>query len=174
MLPNEEDPDSHNDILDTILSVNRFNHAELLDQYMMLLSGGTHSSITAMKSAVWFLAKPENAHIQDRLWDEMRSCLPPLAPGSSLSRDTLDRLPYLAAVRDEVLHLYSAFSTTDWMVLTPTEVCGVVLPRGVLISISPWAMHRSHHLWSSEAESFRPERWLGNEVKQSLPTEQGS
>ena len=150
--------------MDIIDSAMRKNHIhimsfeELQDQALMYQSGGVHSSVVGLLSAVYLLAQDQ--HRQARLREEVRGVLPPCNPGSMINAETFARMPYLDAVLNEMLRLHSAFS---WTGRTPTKditLFNTTIPKDTALSISPWAMHRSYKLWGSDANLFKPERWL--------------
>ena len=163
------------DLIDHCLSVAHFTDQDICNQYMMLHSGGTHSTITAVKSVVWFLAQQQYRHIQTRLREEIREKIPQSTSITSMHHLDFKRLSYLNAVREEVLRLQSAFSNLGRVAIQDVEVCGEIIPAGTTISISPWAMHRSREVWGDDADEFKPERWLSQEsTSKVVPTANGS
>jgi cytochrome P450 len=138
---------------DQVMSV-----SQLQDQALMFQSGGSHSSVISLLSAAYLLA--QHQEIQDRLRDEIRKYLPPCTEDSSIETDIVMHMPYLNAVRNEVLRLYSAFSWLGRRAIEDVEIHGTRIPAGTLVSLSPWALHRSYRLYGHDAKEFKPERWL--------------
>jgi cytochrome P450 len=154
--------ESPSDVLDLVIASGKFSHAELLDNLLTVQSAGFHTTSAALLSSIWWLAQPEYIHIQRELRREIRSKICPSSLEHSMTPKTFDSMPYLRAVRDEVLRLHSAFSWLGRKPIKRTEVCGYTLPAGLSISLSPWAMQRSTALWGPDAGEFKPERWLND------------
>lgn len=74
----------------------------------------------------------------------------------------VDSLPYLSAVCAETLRFYPTVPITARTTIRTTRILSQVIPRGTEILISPWAINRHPELWGPDAETFRPERWLGS------------
>lgn len=86
-----------------------------------------------------------------------------------LTYDSLTNLTYLHAAITETLRLYPA---------VPTDVKGAlrddILPdgtevkKGTMVGYNPYCMGRSKRIWGTDAQEFKPERWLKNGVMQSV------
>lgn len=74
--------------------------------------------------------------------------------------ETLESMPYLNAICNEVLRLYPAVPVTTRVAVRPTEVGGHHIPKGTIIVVSPWATNRSAQLWGPDSEDFKPSRWI--------------
>jgi cytochrome P450 len=74
-------------------------------------------------------------------------------------------LPYITAVFYEALRLYPPvpFELKQCEKAT-TLPDGTFLPKGAILVWCTWAMNRSHLIWGSDAEEFKPERWLEDGV----------
>ena len=46
------------------------------------------------------------------------------------------------------------------------ELCGKHLPAGTVVGCNAWTVHRDEVLYGSEADTFRPERWLDSTPEQ--------
>ena len=136
----------------------RMSFDEVQDQALMLQGGGTHSSVVGLLSAVYLLAQHQEA--QSLLREEIHERLPPFTRGEVVDPAVFSHVPYLDAVLNEVMRLYSAFSWTGRVPTEPVTVLNTMIPKGTHISISPWALHRSTRLWGKDAKVFKPERWL--------------
>ena len=100
--------------------------------------------------------------VQSRLREEVRSLLPdPRSPASFISSNDIDSLPYLNAVCNEVLRLYSPVPVTVRVAADDTTLLGHYLPKGTTIFISPWATNANSEFWGEDAADFNPDRWLG-------------
>ncbi|XXG63870.1 hypothetical protein AAC387_Pa05g1965 [Persea americana] len=78
-----------------------------------------------------------------------------------LDESDLEELPYLQCVINGTLRLYPANP-----LLIPhesSEDCtlgGLHVPRGMMLLVNPWAIHRDPNLWA-DPTSFKPERFEG-------------
>ncbi len=155
-------------IMETIMAAEKLSDLELLEQFSMLQAGGIHTTVAAILSTIWYLAQPRYFDIQRQLREEVRREL--CSPGSyAVSSEAFEQCTYLKAVINEVLRLHTPFS---WFGRTPThqsEICSKLLPAGLSISLSPWAMHRCRSLWGEEASDFKPDRWLQAGAQCSIP-----
>lgn len=72
-------------------------------------------------------------------------------------------LPYIAAVFHEALRLYPPvpFELKQCEKAT-TLPDGTFLPKNAILLWCTWAMDRSKLIWGSDADEFKPERWLEN------------
>ena len=148
------------DIIENAIQGGGFSDEQLVHQCMTLLAAGHETTASAVSSAVWFLSQPKYHSIQERLRAEIRASIPsPLSDNFDSPRQ-LEALPYLTAVRNEVLRLNTPFSWFGRVSTAPTLVSGHAIPTGTAISLSPWALHRSTSIWGLDAAVFNPDRWL--------------
>ncbi|MBL8929677.1 MAG: cytochrome P450 [Kineosporiaceae bacterium] len=73
--------------------------------------------------------------------------------------DDLHRLTYTRAVFDEALRLYPPAWVITRRASAPDVICGVGIPAGTLVVISPWLLQRREATWP-EPTRFDPERFL--------------
>ena len=74
-----------------------------------------------------------------------------------------ESMPYLQAVMYEALRLHPAVGMSLPRV-TPDEgatIAGTYLPAGTSVGATPWVIHRNKDVFGDDVESFRPERWMG-------------
>lgn len=71
----------------------------------------------------------------------------------------LAAFPMTRAVVEEAMRLYPPVALLSRAAAEPDVVCGVELPAGATVAISPWVLHRHRALWS-RPDSFEPERFL--------------
>ena len=148
------------DILKICMEAGGFSDFTLEQQCMTLLAAGHESTASALTSAIWFLSQPKYYHMQVVLREEIRSRLPSPSSNTPWSVDVVEALPYLTAVRQEILRFYSPFSLFGRTSIVATTISGHQVPANTMISLAPWAIHRSKDVWGTDAGTFRPERWL--------------
>lgn len=138
-----------------------FTEENLVDQMMTFIGAGHETTATALQWSVYALS--QHPEVQTRLREEVRANLPPISPEDpeEISAATLDSLPYLNAVCNEILRFYPPVPTTARIVEKDTMVCGKLIPRGTFLVVAPQVINRSEELWGPDADKFNPERWLG-------------
>ncbi|KAJ8546025.1 hypothetical protein K7X08_018608 [Anisodus acutangulus] len=156
---------SRNTMIDHLLSLQESQPEYYTDQIikgiiLVMLNAGTEtSSVTIEWVMSLLLNHPEvlekarteiDNHVgKDRLVDE----------------SDLPKLKYLQSIISETLRLFPAAP-----MLVPHEssddckVAGFHVPRGTMLLVNAWAIHRDPLLWE-DPESFKPERFEGVEVE---------
>jgi len=147
-----------NDLLSVLLeavdeeSGARMSDQQLRDEMMTLFLAGHETTANAL-TWTWYLLS-QNPAVEARLTDELRRVLrgrPPQAVDLQL-------LPYTEMVVRESLRLYPPASG---FAREPTEdvlIGGYKIPRGSLITVSTYALHRDPRLFD-DPERFDPERF---------------
>ena len=128
----------------------------LLEQYMFqtMLVGGTDTTTTTLEWAMSLLLNhPEVLKKVKAEIDSQVGC------GRLLNDSDFAKLPYLRCVINETLRLYPPqplllphFSSEDCI------VGGFHIPRGTILLVNAWFMHRDPNLWE-EPTKFKPERF---------------
>ena len=150
------------DILDKAMRNDVFSDDVLVEQVKTLFAAGHDTTSSTLASAAVMLSKPEHQHIQERLRTEIRSRLPSLDEESLASAKTIEDMPYLTAVSNEVLRLFAPFSWYFRRSVVATTICGHAVPAGTDIMLCPWGLHRSKDHWGADADIFNPGRWLND------------
>jgi cytochrome P450 len=76
--------------------------------------------------------------------------------------DESQKLPYLSAVIKEGLRIHPA-AGLPLERIAPNggiELCGEYIPTGTIVGCSAWTIHRCERVFGTDANTFRPERWL--------------
>lgn len=131
----------------------RMTDQQVRDEAVSLFVAG-HETTSNLLSWVWY-ALSQHPEIEAKLHTELDAVLDGRTPAL---RD-LSLLPYTDMVIKETLRLYPP----AWILngRTPTEdveIGGYTIPRGSLVFLSPYVMHRDPRNFA-EPEQFRPERW---------------
>jgi cytochrome P450 len=118
----------------------------------MIIAGHETTALTLFWSALLLAAEPE---VQARIAAE--------AAGLDLGPDgvsaALERLPYTRAVVSEALRLYPPAALIVREAIAETRSGAITIPRGALVFIAPWVLHRHRKLWAAP-EHFDPDRFL--------------
>lgn len=152
--------DTHVDIISVALKKGTIDDDNLVEQLMTFLGAGHETTATALQWAIYELCK--NPIIQARLREEVRARLPSISVDNPkpLSADTLDRLPYLNAVCNEILRFHPPVPTTVRVANKDTTVLDKPIPKGTYFIISPEIINHMKSLWGEDPEKFDPERFL--------------
>lgn len=133
----------------------------LINQSMTILGAGHDTVHFAINCAIWEMCK--HPGMQERLRKEIRqNSKDPATASGDVSTDagSIDNLPYLQAVCDEVLRLHNSVPTLYRVNTEPTTVNGEVFPKGITFIMPIGAYNLAPQLWKSDPLRFDPERWL--------------
>ncbi len=118
----------------------------------MIIAGHETTALTLFWSALLLAAAPE---VQARIAAE--------ADGLDLGPDgapaALERLSYTRAVVSEALRLYPPAAVIVREAIAETRCGAITFPRGALVFIAPWVLHRHRKLWTAPGH-FDPGRFL--------------
>lgn len=149
------------DILSVALESGGFTEDNLVNQMMTFLAAGHETTAAAMAWAVHLLCL--NPDVQTRLRQEIRNSLPSIDDAeASITSQTLDCLPYLHAVCNEILRVKAPVPVTLREAGKDTTILGTFVPKGTRIMIAPSAVNMSAALWGTNPEKFNPDRWMGS------------
>ncbi|KAF7556956.1 hypothetical protein G7Z17_g1011 [Cylindrodendrum hubeiense] len=122
-----------------------------------LLAGADTTTIT-MKALFYYCLK--NKPAWEKLQAEVRSNL---QPGTPASHSAMRALPYLEAVINETLRYHPAVSMPMERIVPQGGLAlsdGSVVPAGSVVGMNPYIVGRNKVMFGSDADEFRPERWL--------------
>lgn len=125
---------------------------QALDEAVTILLAGHETTAVALTWCCHLLAgHPE---VEERLQAEVDAVYAagPLDPGD------LSRLPYTRAVVAESMRLYPPVWAISREVVTPLRIGPYVLPRGAVVMVSPYGLHRDPRHWP-DPERFDPDRF---------------
>jgi unspecific monooxygenase len=130
-----------------------FSHDELRDQVATMILAGHETTAVALFWAMTLLAAaPE---VQDRIATEANSL--DLSPDHATQ--ALPHLTTTSAVVSETLRLYPPAFVIVRQAIAADRCGDIEIPRGAVIMIAPWVLHRHHRLWR-DPDAFDPSRFL--------------
>ncbi len=129
-----------------------FTPAQLRDQVATLILAGHETTGVTIFWALTLLAQSPAA--QARVAEEARG----LDLGAIVAGGDIPDLPYTRSVVSETLRLYPPAFTLTRMARGADRAGGVDLPRGSIILIAPWVLHRHRAYWS-DPDAFDPDRF---------------
>ncbi|RFU78325.1 cytochrome p450 [Trichoderma arundinaceum] len=131
---------------------------ELASNASLLIAAGSETTATALSAATYYLGLHREAFM--KLADEVRSSF---TSEGEITITNVQHLNYLQAVIDEAMRLFPSTPGTAPRIISSggDTIAGRYVPAGTVVGVWQWVNHHnpSHFL---EAESFIPERWLGD------------
>lgn len=125
---------------------------EVRDQVITIFMAGHETTAQAL-TWTWYLLSQHPAE-EAKLHAELAAVLGSRAP----LHEDLANLPCTRMVIEEAMRLYPAVHTVSRTPIADDEVCGHRIPKGSLVLIAPWVLHRHRRLWD-RPERFEPERF---------------
>ena len=138
-----------------------FTDDDLVEQSMTFLVAGRETSSAVLSRAIYIVC--QRPDIQTRLRQEIHSQIPRAAfdrDGFVVTADMVENCKYLHGFTSEILRLYPSAPLIIREARIDTTICEVFIPKGQMISISPWGLNSSRKIYGLDARDFRPERWL--------------
>lgn len=129
-----------------------FPHERLVDQLTVLFLAGHETSASALTWTVFLLSQHERTRtgVHAEITRTLQGRPMEFADARSLQRTR--------AVFREALRLYPPAGFLTRLVLADERLGEVEVPRGSLIVVSPWVVHRHESLWR-DADRFDPARF---------------
>jgi cytochrome P450 len=166
--------DRERDLLDRLIesqdeqSGTRMTAREVRDQVLTIFVAGHETTALALMWT-WYLLDLHPEH-EARLHAELDEALGGREPGW----EDVPRLKYTRMVLQESMRLYPSVHTLAFrQALEEDEICGVHVPKGSLITIMPWLLHRHRNYWRDpdrfDPERFTPEASAGRDRLVYLP-----
>ncbi len=148
------------DIISIALASGGFTEDKLVDNMMTFLAAGHETTATALTWAVYEMCK--HPYVQSQLRDEIRSHIPSLNTDRKITAEVIDNMPYLHAVCNEILRVWSPVPLTLRDTANATTILDQYIPKGTKVILAPWAINFSTELWGPDAADFKPERWMAH------------
>src|SRR5437764_3187881 len=125
----------------------------LADQVATMIAAGHATTAVALFWSFYLLAAAPA--VQQRIAAEAA----PLDLSPEGAADALQQLSYTRAVVQESLRLYPPAYGIFRLARQADEADGVPIPKGGIVMIAPWLLHRHRKLWT-EPDLFDPSRFL--------------
>ncbi|HEY2618333.1 MAG TPA: cytochrome P450 [Acetobacteraceae bacterium] len=151
--------DAPRDLFDLLLAARDpetgkgFSHDQLRDQIAtLILAGHETTAVTLFWSLVLLAGAPDE---QQRVADEARRI--EITPENAMAM--MPHLVRTRAVISEALRLYPPAFALAREAIGPDRVGSIEIPRGTVLLIAPWVLHRHQRLWR-HPDAFDPSRFL--------------
>ncbi|MCA1591750.1 MAG: cytochrome P450 [Acidobacteria bacterium] len=129
------------------------SNEQVRDEAMTLFLAGHETTANAL-SWTWYLLS-QHAEAEAKLHAELDAVL---EDGRAPTVEDLPRLSYTEMVVSESLRLYPPAWAVGRLAITEHEVGGYLIPKGGLVLVSQFVMHRDPRYFPDSA-TFDPERW---------------
>ncbi|KAI0400811.1 cytochrome P450 monooxygenase-like protein [Xylaria palmicola] len=144
------------DFFSHMLSKETMSEKEMMSQTSSLVIAGSETTATSLSGTTWFLLK--NPECMAKLQKEVRDAF---TSADEITGDSTAGLSYLHAVIEESLRLFPPVPFALPRHSPGALVDGHYIPKGTVVSVAPLSMPCDPRYWY-DAESFRPERWIGD------------
>ncbi|KIJ51930.1 hypothetical protein M422DRAFT_157150 [Sphaerobolus stellatus SS14] len=149
------------------------NEADVVTNAMLLLTAGSDTTANSTAAIIYLIYKTLSVlqKLRSELDEALRNSKDPGLPPSEI---VVKNLKYLNATIDEGLRMFAtnAFGlprvVPDGM---DVSIDGKSFLPGPKLSAPVYTMQRDSRIWGSDAETFRPERWIEAERKDAKLTE---
>ena len=126
---------------------------EVRANIVTFIGAGHETTANTLSWSLYLLSQDRRA--RDRVEREVDAVL---ADGP-LRAESLDRLIFTRAVIEEAMRLYPPVPFMSRAALADDRVGSIKIPKGSLVTIAPYVLHRHQSLWD-EPDAFMPERFL--------------
>ena len=126
---------------------------EIRDQVLTIFVAGHETTALALMWT-WYLLAMHPEH-EARMHEELDRVL----SGREPCWQDVQRLTYTRMILQESMRLYPAVHTLAFrQALNDDVVCGMRIPKGSVVTIIPWIIHRHRSFWQ-RPDRFEPERF---------------
>ena len=130
-----------------------FTREELVDQIGVFFLAGHETTAGALAWAFFILSQSGETA------ERMRAEIDRIAGPGPIGFEAAKKLVFVRSVFRETLRLYPPLAFIPRVSLEDGRIGEIAVPRGAMIMISPWIMHRHRILWR-DADRFDPTRFL--------------
>lgn len=139
-----------------------FTREELIDQIAVFFLAGHETSASALTWAFFILSqRPE---VMARVREEVAT----VVGEGEITFEHTRALAFTRNVFRETLRLYPPVSFITRIAAEDAEIKGTPIPKGSLIVISPWLIHRHRRFWP-EPDIFDPDRFSPERERKQTP-----
>jgi cytochrome P450 len=131
---------------------------EVRDHIITMFMAGHETTSMAMTWTFFLLS--QHPAVERKLHAEIDAVL----AGRSPVHDDLARLNYTRMVIDETMRIYPAVPAIERQALEADTLAGVSIPKGAIVLIVPWVLHRHLKLWKDPGR-FDPERFAPEQTQ---------
>lgn len=159
-------------------------HAEVLTDTQLAeyvrtnVAAGSDTTAIALRELVYrFLTTPESLR---RFLDEIESVLAARPQDEEVDKPITWKeglnMPYFQACLKECLRVHSPLGQMIPRMVPEGGVtlCGKYIPEGTVVGCNAWTVHRDKTFYGEDADEYRPERWLDEDLEKVRRMENAS
>ncbi len=155
------------DLLDMLLKATyedgtHMSRRQLIDEVLILFTAGHETTANALSFTLFLLAS--HPEIQEKAYREIEKN----KDGEGDTLEWIARFPYVQQCIEEGMRLYPPVYVIDRMALEEVELSGNSFPKGSLLLMSVYELHRHRSHWE-HPEKFIPERFEKEKKKEMGP-----
>lgn len=136
----------------------RLNRQQIRDEIVTILTVGHETTAQAL-TWTWYLLS-EHPEVEHKFMAEINAVL----NGRPPTYEDLEKLAYTKAIVQESMRLFPPAPTFSRICLTDDVILGRQIPRGTIVMIAPWVLHRHRRFWD-DPDNFKPERFYAAKEK---------
>ncbi|OJJ06606.1 hypothetical protein ASPVEDRAFT_140374 [Aspergillus versicolor CBS 583.65] len=163
-----ESSSDRKDFLAKCIELNKAGKLEHLTMNNVIganVGAGSDTTGISLTAVIYYLMK--NPHCLQRLRDEIDTAVEEGNISSPATFQEGQKLPYLQACIKEALRLHAAVGQILSRVVPEggAQLAGRHFPKGTVVGVNAWVVHRDESIWGKDVHQFRPERWLVSKEK---------
>lgn len=152
-----------NDLLDMLLDATyedgtKMSRKQLLDEVLILFTAGHETTANALAFTLFFIAR--DPKLQTQLFEEISAL-----GNKQYGWEDLGKLKLVNSCIKEAMRLYPPVYIIDRVANETTTVNGLELPKGTLVLLSLFELHRHKTFWDTP-EKFVSDRFVGINPKE--------
>lgn len=152
---NDDEKETSNPVDLLIFNEQKFSYDEIRDHILTIMSG-YETAANAMSHIMLLLAM--HPEVQEKILDELKA--KNLTEEDMHRSDIVDNLEYLEMVMKETSRLLPPVPMVLREIVEDLEMePGLVIPKGVVLIINFFGLHRRKDIWGENSEKFDPERF---------------
>lgn len=159
----------HQDILSKLFAIhaekpNEFDDNAVISMATSNIFAGSDTTAISTRAVIYYLLK--NPESMQKLLAEIAKLPKQGKSDDPISLEQALDMRYLQAVLYEALRLHPAvgMSLPRLVPVGGFEAGGHFFPAGVVLGANPWVVHQDKDIYGEDADQFRPERWLQEDV----------
>ncbi|GAB7349172.1 hypothetical protein MBLNU459_g8107t1 [Dothideomycetes sp. NU459] len=144
---------------------NPASEGEVLIEAMNIIGAGADTTSIGMRTCLYYICN--NPDVYKRLQQEVDDYYTNNNLEAPITYTQTQQMPYLQAVVKEATRLLPSIV---YQLLRHVPAGGMTvdnrfIPAGTPVGISPMAQNRDQAIWGTDADLFRPDRWLEDETR---------
>jgi cytochrome P450 len=143
---------------------------DLFVESVIQITAGSDTSATGLRSIMLYLIAHPRVYRKLQAEIDNAVALGTIAAGAIAQDSSLRKLPYLQAVIREGVRMHPPIASVIPKLVpkggdtVTVEGTSYFLPGGTHVSYNAWGVHRNKAVFGDDADQFRPERWLMEEM----------